>query len=295
MYLSHFYLPTDEHEVYWQYYLATRYSGNEYPFGLFPQKDLVGLRFGRLTVLYGSNGCGKSTLLNVIAQKLGLKRNAPFNTGGLFDLYVQNCGFSMAEDEDGAPMRIPNGSSIITSDDVFDYMLSARANNEAHAEQKTEIENEWASIRYGGAVQYRGPEDYGALRVQNLARRKKLTRSQFVKNLIGRELRLRSNGETALAFFRTQLKNDTLCCLDEPENSLSPKMQLELAETLETLARYCGCQLIVATHSPFLLAMNGAVVYDLDGFPAGEKNWWELENPKTYYAFFKQHEDKFRK
>jgi predicted ATPase len=70
MYLSHFYLPTDEHEVYWQYYLATRYSGNEYPFGLFPQKDLGGLRFGRLTVLYGSNGCGKSTLLNVIAQKL---------------------------------------------------------------------------------------------------------------------------------------------------------------------------------------------------------------------------------
>ena len=114
-----------------------------------------------------------------------------------------------------------------------------------------------------------------------------------MKSLIGDEIRLRSNGETALEFFNYELKNDTLYCLDEPENSLSPKMQLALAETLEKLARFCGCQLIVATHSPFLLAMNGARVYDLDDFPAKEKNWWELENPKVYYEFFKKNASKF--
>ena len=293
MYLSHFYLPEDEHEVYWQHYLATHYAGNDYPFGIFPRKDLRGLAFGKITVLYGSNGCGKSTLLNLIAQKLSLKRIAPFNESELFGLYAENCVAVPAADEDGEAVRIPNGSRIITSDDVFDYMLSARAHNEYHAEKKEEIRNEWASIRWGGTVHYRGPEDYEALRVQNLARRKKQKVTQFTKKMIGEELRLRSNGETALEFFKTELKNDTLYCLDEPENSLSPKMQLELTQTLELLARCCGCQFIIATHSPFLLALNGARVYDLDGYPAGERNWWELENPKIYFEFFKKHAAKF--
>ncbi len=293
MYLSHFYLPEDEQDVLWQHFLKTRYMGNEYPFGIFPQKDLRDLRMGNLTVLYGANGSGKSTLLNLIARRLDLKRSAPFNESELFGLYAQNCTPVTCEDENGTPCGIPDGSAVITSDEIFDYMLSARTNNEVYAEKKEEIENEWASIRYGDTVRYRGPEDYEALRVQNLARRKKQKRRHFVHSVIGEEIRLGSNGETALEFFRQTLKNDTLYCLDEPENSLSPKMQIALAETLENLARFCGCQLIVATHSPFLLAMNGAAVYDLDGYPAEEKNWWELENPKIYYAFFKKHADKF--
>ena len=172
-------------------------------------------------------------------------------------------------------------------------MLSARANNEIHEEKKEAIEDEWASIRYGDTVHYRGPEDYEALHYQNLARSKQRSRTQYAQKLIGKKLRLRSNGETALEFFRTALKNDTLYCLDEPENSLSPKMQLQLSALLEELARFCGCQLILATHSPFLLAMNGAKVYDLDAYPATAKNWWELENPKIYYEFFKKHAAEF--
>ena len=293
MYLSRFYLPEDEHEVYWQYYLKTKYQGNDYPFGIFEQKDLRALRFAAVTVLYGSNGSGKSTLLNLIAENLGLKRTAPFNKSELFDLYAENCTAVMGTDDDGEVYRLPNGSRIVTSDDIFDYMLSARTENGAHAEAKKEIKGEWASIRYGKTVRYRGPEDYDALHIQNLARRKQQKRSGFVKSVIGDEIRLRSNGETALGFFNYELKNDTLYCLDEPENSLSPKMQLALAGTLEKLARFCGCQLIVATHSPFLLAMNGARVYDLDDFPAKEKNWWELENPKVYYEFFKKNASKF--
>ncbi len=292
MYLEHFYLPEDEQDVYMQRYLSKKPIENDYPFGIFPQKELSGLRFGKITVLYGSNGCGKSTLLNVIAQKLQLQRVAPFNNSDMFDVYVQSCNYDTGTDDEGDPLRIPAGSRIITSDDIFDYMLCARTNNEIHEEKKEAIEGEWASIRFGETVHYRGLEDYEALHYQNLARRKK-SRAQYTETVIGKKLRLYSNGETALEFFRTALKNDTLYCLDEPENSLSPKMQLELAQLLEELARFCGCQLVIATHSPFLLAMEGACVYDLDACPAGEKNWWELENPKIYYEFFKRHASKF--
>ncbi|MBP3867416.1 MAG: hypothetical protein J6D25_06350 [Eggerthellaceae bacterium] len=68
-----------------------------------------------------------------------------------------------------------------------------------------------------------------------------------------------SNGETALSYFEAKLKGDTLYCLDEPENSISPKMQLELKVMLEELARYCGCQPVIATYSPFLLSLDGAI------------------------------------
>jgi predicted ATPase len=62
---------------------------------------------------------------------------------------------------------------------------------------------------------------------------------------------------------------------------------------LERKARYCGCQFIIATHSPFLLAMEGARIYDLDSCPVEIKNWWELDNPKQYYAFFAKYSDLF--
>lgn len=57
---------------------------------------------------------------------------------------------------------------------------------------------------------------------------------------------------------------------------MSPRMQLELVKLLEEQVRYCGCQLIIATHSPFLLAMEGARIIDLDSRPAEIRNWWEL-------------------
>ena len=100
--------------------------------------------------------------------------------------------------------------------------------------------------------------------------------------------------ETALQYFNARLKNDTLYCLDEPENSLSPKMQLELVKRLEEKAYYCGCQFIIATHSPFLLALDGAKIYDLDSSPVETKKWWELENTQIYYEFFKKHEKLFK-
>jgi predicted ATPase len=138
-------------------------------------------------------------------------------------------------------------------------------------------------------------EDYEDFRMMVLARTKSLSRRQFLRRTAGQEIRMGSNGETALSYFEAKLKNNTLYCLDEPENSMSPKMQLELTEMLQEVARYCGCQLIIATHSPFLLSLDGARIYDLDASPVDIKNWWELENTRVYFDFFMQHEALFRK
>ena len=72
------------------------------------------------------------------------------------------------------------------------------------------------------------------------------------------------------------------------------KLQEELARFLEDSARFFGCQFIISTHSPFLLSLKGARIYDLDRSPAGSAKWTELEAVRAYYNLFKSHEDAFK-
>lgn len=297
MYLARFVLPKSEDAIINK---IMEYNGggygyidNAYPCCIFQQKGLQELNFERTTILYGGNGSGKSTLLNIIANKLMLKRIAPFNSSETFESYVDSCKFEIGVDEDGARCQIPNDSRIITSDDVFDYMIAARTNNEQVLDSVEPIRRERAKLRFGETIRFNGLEDYEAVRLQLLARRKSVSRRKFVRLFSGDEVKLSSNGETALAYFNSTLRNDTLYCLDEPENSLSPRLQLELVEMLEQLVRYCGCQLIIATHSPFILSMNGARIYDLDSTPVDIKRWWELENTRTYFDFFNKNRSLF--
>jgi len=274
---------------------AYGYIDNPYPCGLFAQKQLYEVIFRKITIFYGGNGSGKSTLLNLIAQKLELNRIAPYNSSEMFASYVEHCNYLLGYDDEGFPYRIPNGSRIITSDDIFDYMLTVRTNNNDISESKEDARAEWVNLKFGQTIKLGGLADYEALRLQVLARRKSVSRRKFIQKTAGSEVKLNSNGETALLYFEEKLKNDTLYCLDEPENSMSPKMQLELVKMLEEMARYCGCQFVIATHSPFLLALDGALVYDLDAEPARTRDWWELENAKIYFDFFNKHAHLFRK
>lgn len=102
-----------------------------------------------------------------------------------------------------------------------------------------------------------------------------------------------SNGESALMFWEKEIKENSIYILDEPENSLSAENQLKLKKFLEDSARFFNCQFIISTHSPFLLNLKDAIIYDLDSFPVCVKKWTELENIRIYYDFFKEHEGEF--
>jgi len=262
---------------------------NDYPCGIFSKIGLETIRFNDITIFYGGNGSGKSTLLNIISTRLALNRISPHNSSPVFDAYCKGCKYSMSNDDEGFVHRIPDGSRIITSDDVFDYMLAMRSNNEQIDEDRRIVAKNYLGIKYGESVRMRSLDDYEALRDQVQARRKTVSRKRFITQLAGEDATLQSNGETALAYFEHQLKTEKLYCLDEPENSMSPKMQVRLVKLLEESVRFFGCQLIIATHSPFLLAMNNTKIYDLDSRPVEVKEWWRLENPRTYFEFFNKH------
>lgn len=270
------------------------YIDNTYPCGIFTKKQLSELDFADITILYGGNGSGKSTLLNLIANKLELKRISDFNNSELFSAYVNSCKVKMAEDDEGYLFKVvPHNSRIITSDDIFDYMLTARENNRTIADNTEQMREEWAELNFGKTIRLDGLENYEEFSKQVEARRKSLSRRKFLYKFAGKEVKLNSNGETALEFFEKKLDNDCFYCLDEPENSLSPKFQTQLVEIIQSKARYCGCQFVIATHSPFVLSLNGAKIYDIDSVPVDIKKWWELENTKTYFEFFNKHKDLF--
>lgn len=119
------------------------------------------------------------------------------------------------------------------------------------------------------------------------------TQSKYVRNNLMDNVREHSNGESAFLYFTEKVKENGLYLLDEPENSLSPDRQQELVEFIENSARFFGCQFVISTHSPFLLSMRGAKIYDMDEDPVDVKRWTELSNVRTYYEFFRRHEAEF--
>ena len=283
IYLSEFTFPHIEEE--YAYTMAEKRTvfNSFYPFQVLGPRGVGRLTFEPVTILYGGNGSGKTTALNVIAEKTHLKRESLYNRTEHFENYLDLCDYETAH-------PIPAESCIITSDDVFDFMLNLRALNNGIDRKREELYEEYFDYRHA-RFQLKSMQDYEQLRKVNMAHGKTL--SKYVKgNLMG-NVRTQSNGESAFMVFSEKIRENALYLLDEPENSLSPARQAELAQFLEDSARFFGCQLIISTHSPFLLAMRGAKIYDLDSEPVRARRWTELENVRAYHDFFRRRENEF--
>lgn len=285
IYLSRFTFPSQEQESFFSHGTQRQCYNTNYPFGIIARFDPTVLELEPVTILYGGNGSGKSTALNVIAEKLGLQRDARYNRSNFFEGYVGLC--------DAEKRRsIPRQSRIITSDDVFDYMLNLRALNEGIDERREEIFQEYIEDNDKvNPFRYRTMEDYDRLKRVNLARR--TTQSAYTRKRLMPNVREQSNGESALFYFTSRIQDGGLYLLDEPENSLSPTKQTELLQFLEDSARFYDCQFIIATHSPFLLAMRGARIYDMEADPICRRRWTELPAVRAYHDFFRQNEAAF--
>ncbi len=253
-----------------------------YPFDIFPEKDLEELSFEPITIFYGSNGSGKTTLINVIAEHLSASRDAAYNKSNFFDLYVAGC---RARWQYGY-----QDSTVITSDDVFDYIFNVRNINDGVDVKRDDLLEEYLDLKHTH-FQMRSLDDYEQLKKVNQARRQ--SGSQFVRKNLMKNIPEKSNGESALMYFTNKIQENQIYLLDEPENSLSAEYQQELLQFIEDSARFFNCQFIIATHSPFLLAAKHAKIYALDAKPVAVKKWTELENVRRYFDFFMAHADEF--
>lgn len=268
-YLDSFILPPENRQV--------------YPYKQMYEKGLEMIEFAPITIFYGSNGSGKSTLLNIIASKIGINNKTLGNTSEYFDGFVRKCT--------DASMNIPEDSMFIRSEDIMELIAGRRKKNasidktvkgwfakesdKSSLEEQMYIQDEFENIYENGAVTMNDS-------FYNVVKSK-----LFEKN------DEESNGETAIDYFKDRLFSDNLYFLDEPENSMSPALQQELSNYICLLAYRLNSQFVIATHSPFMLSMKGARIYDLDSHPSVTKEWWQLDNMKVYYKLFERFSKKF--
>ena len=255
----------------------TCYNGI-YPYKIFPDKGLAHVEFAPITIFYGSNGSGKSTLLNILAERANVLRHSAFSGGAFFQQYVNGCHLE--------GRQIPDTSQMLTSDDVFDYLLNIRYLNDGIDTRRNELFDEYLDRKYA-SHRLTSLSEYDDWKESHDAKTK--SQSRYVRERLMRNVDMFSNGQSAMKYFTDRIDENALYLLDEPENSLSIELQQELCNFLSASARHFGCQFVIATHSPVLLSMEDALIYDLDSYPVHTRKWTELENVRKYFDFFEKH------
>jgi predicted ATPase len=239
-------------------------EAEKFPWTLPLVRDLETLEFSApITFLVGENGCGKSTLLEGIA--VGMDATA----AGARDLRrdpTLQAARDLAAGFTFARRRHTRTRLFLRAEDVFGY--TGRLASEMT--ELGEIEQDLARL----------PEGWGRMRATGMARAQR----RALEQRYGANPDARSHGETFLALLQTRLMPNGLYFLDEPETPLSPTRVMALMAMLMDRVRH-GCQFIVATHSPMLMAIPQATILLAEDDRLRVAQWNELEHVSLTRAF----------
>ena len=275
IYLESFVLNTDERPV--------------YPYKVISPLRLRQIDFAPITILYGGNGSGKSTILNVIADNVGIKKKTTGNTNAYFKSYVEKCSFQAAYLQ-----SIPDDSAYIRSEDIMDGIMKCRrryASVKGIARKKSEkLPVMDGTERKMVENLLENPDELSSSDRFFLSRCRDADAAFCADNIADL---FESNGEVALKRMQEVIMPDCLYFIDEPEVSLSPVYQQELANMIELYAQNLRTQFVIATHSPFFLSLKDARIYDLDSRPTIVRQWYELPNMHAYFNLFETNRNYF--
>ena len=94
-----------------------------------------------------------------------------------------------------------------------------------------------------------------------------------------------SHGEGFLRFFEERLSRQGIYFLDEPESALSPKRQLQLLRILSRIQSQGRAQVIMATHSPLLMALPDVQLLEISKGGLVEIDYRMTRHFKLYQEF----------
>lgn len=105
----------------------------------------------------------------------------------------------------------------------------------------------------------------------------------------GKPLHQQSHGEAFLAVLKERLQGGGVYLFDEPEAALSPQRQLSVLTLMQRLV-FHQSQLIIATHSPILLAYPHARIYQFSESGIAEVKYTDTEHYQITKNFLNRHE-----
>ena len=231
-----------------------------FPFDVPAIRSLPDLVFDQpITILVGENGSGKSTLIEALAIA------ARATTAGRVEAADDDtlAGVSAL----AGVLRLSWASRrhrgfYLRAEDFFGFA-------QRMATLRSELERELAAVE----LEYADRPDYA----------RALATSPFHKELgelrerYGDGIDTQSHGESFIAFFGERFVPGGTYFLDEPEAPLSPSRQLGFLALLKEVVAADG-QVIMATHSPILLAAPGATIWSFDHDPIRRVRFEDLEH-----------------
>ena len=221
-----------------------------------------------VTYFVGENGSGKSTLLEAIAiaarlPTVGSAQPEHDRTLDAQRLLAQSLTLSWHK-------RTHRGF-FLRAEDFFGFAKSL-------AEQRVEMERRLGEL----AEEYSDRSAYARGLAEGPVRKS----LREMEARYGIDLDANSHGESFLRLFRSRFVPDGLYLLDEPEAALSPRSQLALLAMMGEMVAN-GSQLVVATHSPLLLAYPEARIYSFDRTPIVEETFETLEHVQITRDFLR--------
>jgi predicted ATPase len=236
-----------------------------FPWSLPLVRFLCSLEFtAPVTFLVGENGCGKSTLLEGIAAGMDAVAAGRRDLGRDPTLAAARAfaqGFLFVR------WRHARTRLFLRAEDVFGFTQRV---TDAMADLQTDASDIGASM----------PEGYGRQLALGVVRDQ---RAAFARSH-GDNPDGQSHGETFLALLRRRLVPNGLYFLDEPETPLSPTRVLALLALIADRVAE-GCQFIIATHSPILMALPGAAILLAEAGQLRATAWDDLEHVRVTRAF----------
>ncbi|MEL7221021.1 MAG: AAA family ATPase [Bacteroidota bacterium] len=216
---------------------------NPFPYNIDAVRHALNIQLDPdITFLVGENGSGKSTLLETLAYRLQL----PLISGPI----AGNRGIEAAVSLQSS-LEIEWGIKrtrgfFFRAEDFTDYVDSiGRANNKLDSQLKSL---------------------HGEVPEQIIAQMKESSNFALreMRKMHGQDLLSFSHGEAYLKIIHDRIQGDGIYFLDEPEAALSPSRQLSLIYFIkEHLAKHSLSQFVIATHSPMLMALPGASIYEI--------------------------------
>jgi predicted ATPase len=232
-----------------------------FPFTLPVVRSLPEVSFrAPVTFFVGENGSGKSTLLEAIAAGI------PLPSVGSEEL---------DRDDSMGPARLLGDALryrwakktrhgfFLRAEDFFNFGARVKALIAELERQVRDYEEELEGRPFAEGMVYAIGSAKGQI--------------QELKKKYGDDLNARSHGESFLKLFEARITPNGLYLLDEPEAPLSPLRQLAFLSILKQKVGQ-GCQFLIATHSPILLAYPDALIYSFDSHPVGAVEYESLEH-----------------
>lgn len=223
-------------------------------------RSLDRLRFDApVTMFVGENGSGKSTLLEALA--IAARAVTAGSAEAADDPSLDGVRALADELQLSWATRTHRGF-FLRAEDFFGYAKRLSRLRAELEEGLAAVDAEYAD-RPGLA--------------RDLARTPYLRELGELERRYGEGLDAQSHGESFLRFFQARLVPGGTYFLDEPEAPLSPARQLAFLALLREMTA-ADCQVILATHSPILLAFPGAAIWSFDADPIARAAYESLDH-----------------